>query len=150
MKLALILENIVVSVTDVETEEQVQALAAVHSTVVDITEQRPQPEAGWVFNGNTLVPGPNSTTPPLKITRLAFRNRFTSAEKGALYTVAATSQGVGLRIYLDDLASSTYVDLSRPDTIASVNYLATIGLITSQRAQEILTTPLTALERYYG
>ena len=84
------------------------------------------------------------------ITRLKFRNRFTMSEKAALYTAANTAQGIGLRIYLDDLASAQNVDLMESNTIDSVNMLVTIGLLTPERAIEILTTPPRADEIYRG
>jgi len=79
-----------------------------------------------------------------KLTRLAFRNRFTGAEKVAIYTAATTTPQ--LRIYLDDLMSVDYIDLSNADTIAGVNALATAGIITGARATSILTEPVTASE----
>ena len=98
------------------------------------------------FTGNQWVMA-NYVEPPAyapepinygtRVTRLAFRNRFTGTEKVNLYT-AATSNAA-LRVYLDDLAAATFVDLTRADTIASVNALATAGVITGARATAILT-----------
>lgn len=74
-----------------------------------------------------------------RVTRLALRNRFTGGEKAALYTAAETS--IPIKIYLDDLAAATYVDLARADTIASINSL--VGtILTQERATAILTDPV--------
>lgn len=75
-----------------------------------------------------------------RITKLAFRNRFTSAEKNALYTAAKTS--VDVQIYLDDVNAATYIDLQRADTRANVQSLETAGLIAAGRAAIILDTPV--------
>ena len=113
---------------------------SVNQTVIDITNVNPQPGIGWVFNGSTINP-PNGTAgqPSMIVTRLAFRNRFSMAEKVALYTAAASPQGLPIKIYLDDLASATFIDLTRPDTIYGLNVLASIGILTPARVTEILT-----------
>ena len=50
----------------------------------------------------------------------------------------------------NNLSVATFIDLQRPDTIAAVNCLATAGIITLDRATEILTTPPTEVELYRG
>lgn len=82
------------------------------------------------------------------LTRLAFRNRFTPAEKVALYTAAESS--VQIKIYLDDLAAATFVDPERPDTIAGVQALEAATIIGPGRAAEILGAPITDEEVYVG
>lgn len=102
----------------------------------------------WMIDGGVMFPDPNQdyefiydpVVLPTKITRLAFRNRFTGAEKVALYTAAEAN--IQLKIYLDDLAAATFIDIGRADTIASVNALVSAGLLTSDRAAAILTDPV--------
>lgn len=81
-----------------------------------------------------------------KITRLAFRNRFTQAEKIALYTAAASN--VAIKVYLDDVNAATFIDLQRPDTIAGVQALELATIIAGGRAATILTTEPTSEEEY--
>ena len=107
-----------------------------------------------------LVPAP----PPIdvaeptdtRITRLAFRNRFTQAEKvtlelAALDNPAASTaqrqQAAALRSYLKDLDAATFVDLEHPDTVAGVQSLGAAGLLAEGRAAAILTAPIEAHER---
>jgi len=71
-----------------------------------------------------------------RITKLAFRNRFTDLEKLALYTAAESS--VQLRVYLDDLAAAEFVDLDYGATVAGVQALEVAGIIGAGRAAEIL------------
>lgn len=80
-----------------------------------------------------------------RVTRLAFRNRFTTAEKIALYNAAKTS--VEVQIYLDDVNAASYIDLQWPDTRASVQYLESLGLIAPGRALGILDSPIQDDER---
>jgi len=70
------------------------------------------------------------------ITRLAFRNRFTMAEKQGIYTAAETS--VDIRIFLDDIAVASDIDLADSQTVSGVESLETAGLISAGRAAEIL------------
>lgn len=86
--------------------------------------------------------------PKRLLTRLAFRNRFTPAEKVALYTAA--NSNVQIKIYLDDLAAATFVDPERPDTVAGVQALEAATIIGPGRAAEILTAPVTDEEMWVG
>ena len=79
------------------------------------------------------------TTSANRITKLAFRNRFTPAEKNALYTAAKSN--VDIQIYLDDVNAATFIDLQRADTRDNVHALEAAGLIAAGRAAEILDTP---------
>ena len=84
-------------------------------------------------------------TAATRITQLAFRNRFTPAEKVALYTAAKTN--VDIQIYLDDVAAATFIDLQRADTRAAVQGLEAAGLLAPGRALEILDAPIQQDER---
>lgn len=67
---------------------------------------------------------------------LAFRSRFTDAEKIAIYTAAKTN--VQVQIWLDDLMAASDVNLDDSRTIAGVQALEAAGLIGAGRAAEIL------------
>lgn len=95
-----------------------------------------------------LADVPQQEQPKLVLTKLAFRNRFTPAEKVALYTAAAAN--VQIKIYLDDLAAATFIDVERPDTIAGVQALEAATIIGVGRAAEILGAPITEQEAWYG
>lgn len=94
--------------------------------------------------------------PDMRITRLAFRNRFTQAEKVALELaalddpaapMAQRQQAAALRATLSDTAAATLIDLIRADTRAGVQMLETAGLLAAGRALEILDAPVTPEER---
>ena len=94
--------------------------------------------------------------PDTRITRLAFRNRFTQAEKVALELaalddpaapMAQRQQAAALRATLSDTAAATFIDLIRADTRAGVQMLEAAGLLAAGRAPEILDAPVTPEER---
>lgn len=92
-----------------------------------------------------------------RITRLAFRNRFTTAEKVALElaaldnpsaTMAQRQQSAALRAHLKDLDAASWVDLTRPETVAALQMLEASGLIDEGRAAAILDVDsITDIER---
>lgn len=110
----------------------------------------------YQLNGLTYVGAPPSLYTETSITRLAFRNRFTSAEKVALEiaqldnpaaAMPARAQAAALRSSQADLAAATFVDLQRPDTRAGVQMLEAGGLLAAGRALEILDAPVQPDER---
>ena len=105
----------------------------------------------YVYQDGVLTIHPDS-----RVTRLAFRNRFTSAEKVAIEFACLDDpaapmpqrlQSAALRANQADLAAATFVDLSREDTRAGVQMLEAAGLLTEGRALEILDAPILPEER---
>lgn len=85
-----------------------------------------------------------------RITPLAFRRRFTAAERAAIEWAAvdradATSgerqQAAQLRSTLKDQELASFIDLDDPDVAAGVQLLETVGLIADGRALQITDTP---------
>ena len=102
------------------------------------------------------APAPPAVPEPQRITRLAFRNRFTLAEKTALELAALDNpsapmpervQAATLRAYLADVVAATFIDLARPDTRAGVQMLEAAGLLADGRALVILDAEITPEER---
>tara|TARA_R100001510_G_C7655854_1_gene215319 strand:+ start:1047 stop:1397 length:351 start_codon:yes stop_codon:yes gene_type:complete len=97
-------------------------------------------ENGNVYGEITVDPDIPPRPLPTHITEYTvhqFRNKFTAAEKVALYNAANTD--VNVKILLDDLMSASFVDVANQETIDGVNYLASQSIVTAERAQEILT-----------
>lgn len=103
------------------------------------------------------LPVPGVPPPATRITRLAFRNRFTQAEKVQLEmasidnpagTTEQRQQAAAIRVYLADVAASTFIDLQRADTRAGVQSLEAAGLLAAGRALQILDTPISPSEAY--
>lgn len=99
----------------------------------------------------------NSTTvQDYKITVLAFRNRFTTTEKVTLDLASIDNPSASmqqrqlaamLRVMQQDLAVANYVDLARTETINGLHVLETYGILGTGRANEILSAPITEIER---
>jgi hypothetical protein len=159
MIFALIKNNRVDNIIIAE-QEFADSLSGSYQAVV----QSDTAQIGWEWDGSAIVvppppPEPEPVIepePPRLITRLAFRNRFTTAEKVALEIaglddpaapMAARAQAAALRANAADLAAATFVDLDRPDTRAGVLMLEAGGLLAVDRALEILDSPITAAER---
>ena len=83
------------------------------------------------------VSEPDIPEPSIRvISRYAFRSRFTTEEKQAIYTAAESN--ITIKIWLDDLASAENVDLDLPETVSNVTSLESAGLIAEGRAEAIL------------
>lgn len=152
MLCALIRNGIVVEVKDI-TEEEFGTVVNSYDSVVEVTNNNPMPTEGWSFVGTTFSPPAGvSAIPTLKISKLAFLQRFTDTELETIEAASAQNNqyGYALRVALRKQAVATYIDLSLPETITGVNSLAALQLITSQRATAILTTPITEAEKYRG
>ena len=106
------------------------------------------------------APVPEPPAPEVRhITKLAFRNRFTTKEKVMIelagsYNPADPIQkqelAATVRVSNEDIAASTYIDLDRPDTRAGAKSMEDFGLLAAGRADEILDSPVQDFERYKG
>nr|WP_296020818.1 hypothetical protein [uncultured Acidovorax sp.] len=118
---------------------------------------------GWGWDGNAFVAPPGSPAPEVPetrhITKLAFRNRFTRAEKAAMEFAAlddpsasmpARQQAANVRAYLADVAAATYIDLDRVDLREGVEAMEALGLLAGGRAAAILDAPIEDIERFRG
>ncbi len=94
--------------------------------------------------------------PQTAITKLGFRNRFTLTEKTDIELaaiddpaadVATRRASATIRAMLKDLDSASFIDLSRPDTIAGVQLLETMGVLGAGRAAQVLSTDIADIER---
>jgi hypothetical protein len=93
-----------------------------------------------------------SAVSDLRITRLAFLDRFTDAEAVQidLASIGATVAAAQVRRYLHKVNSATHIDLARQDLQAGVQALEAAGLLAAGRAEQILTAPIADIERYKG
>lgn len=143
-----------------------RATNATTGQVVEYDAAAPNPEhllAGWrledVSDAVAAVDAPPPVVPPVRITKLAFRNRFTPAEKVAIEMAALDNPAApmgqrqlaaALRADMADQRDATHINLSRSDTRAGVHKLEQAGLIGPGRAAAILDTPPTAEELWNG
>ncbi|MBK0114715.1 MULTISPECIES: hypothetical protein [unclassified Delftia] len=85
-----------------------------------------------------------------RITPLAFRRRFSAAERAAIEWAAVDRADAGqqermqaaqLRSNLKDQELASFIDLDDPDVAAGVQLLEDVGLIADGRALQITDTP---------
>ena len=97
----------------------------------------------WVLEDAPATPAPDYGS---NISRLAFKLRMTADERKAI-RVAAESNA-DLFDFMDLLSDSTYIDLTRAETIAGVVQLEADGLLAPGRGDEVLNTPVTQEEQW--
>ena len=104
---------------------------------------------GWRYEGGDFLP-PLDTSSDFGriITVLAYRKRFTRAERIAIKHASRQSslQSSGLASDLDDLMAATYINLDIPDTIQATHDIEGATLIASGRANIILSDPVYSAE----
>jgi hypothetical protein len=113
--------------------------------------------AGWEFATHEHAALPEEPAPapppapPVRITRLAFLNRFTDAEaiQFDLASMGANPQAAAMRRYMQKVNAAEFIDLQRTDTRAGVLALAG-SLLTAERAAAILDTPPEPHEVFNG
>ena len=153
MRYALIQNGVVTNVIEADPD---------HLPELPDTTLMPSKTAGigWTYaDGTFKAPEPETpiTQTSARITRLAFRNRFTQAEKVALELAALDNpsapmaqrqQSAALRAHMKDLDAASWVDLTRPETAAALQMLEASGLIGEGRAAAILDVDsITDIER---
>lgn len=152
MRYALIQNGVVTNVIEADPD---------HLPELPDTTLMPSKTAGigWTYADGTFVEAPSAepAPPSPRITRLAFRNRFTQAEKVALELAALDNpsapmaqrqQSAALRAHMKDLDAASWVDLTRPETVAALQMLEASGLIDEGRAAAILDVDsITDIER---
>lgn len=151
MIVALIQDFTVQAIQDL-SEDQILQIGGRYQAVIDVSAYNPQPPVGSLWNGRDGFTNQNGSPLTLSriITKLAFRNRISMQEKANMYAAMGTPQGVALKVYVDDLAAATFVDLTRADTIGGVQALVAFGFMTQARANEILYADIQPHERYVG
>ena len=73
---------------------------------------------------------------PVVISSLAFRELFTSNEKVAITTAGFSNAAI--RVFMDDESAAGSVNLSDPEVTGGIAALVTAGLLTQDRANQIL------------
>jgi hypothetical protein len=108
----------------------------------------PQPEPGWKYeNGAFVEPPPFPPPPPLPniISKVAFRFRMTDAEYVGVINAAKTD--VEVAAWVETFNMVTRIDLDSQRTVDGLNVLVSKGLLTQERATEILSAIVLEGER---
>lgn len=132
-----------------------------YSLVAESKDAYTYPADGWYWfdtqaAAESFFAAAAAPIPPTAITKLAFRQRFTAAERVAMEiaqlddataTMQARQAAAALRASSADLQASKYVDLARTDTQQGVQSLEAFGVIGAGRAAEILGAAIQPIER---
>lgn len=136
-RIALIKDGVVDNVIEAELEWAQGVFCDSHDEVRECESAGP----GWLLEDGELVPPPRpdpqdpGDSGDMPMTQPSFMLRFTLAER-----IAAKSSGDS--IIIDGMAMFEIAEDARvddPDTVAVVNYLASVGIIAPSRVAEILT-----------
>lgn len=105
---------------------------------IDITGLSSQPIVGMIYIGDGIFINKSK-----RYSKLEWRNKFSTSEKIAFDSfelnpnIPDENKAV-LRTLTKDLDLTEYVDASRADTINGTYFLAVCGIITMQKATEVL------------
>ena len=143
---AIINNNITEQIREITQEEFDQGIVNKNQAILDVTDLTPEPCVGWLYNGINL----NPVIPSSKISKLAMLMRFSVPERLAILSYTNANPSSVPSVLLQNILIATFVDLNRADTSVGINYLVVFGLITQQRAVEILTASPTQEELYKG
>jgi len=107
---------------------------------------------GYLYDEGTFTAPPEPEAPvdlDRRVTKLRFQLRFTDAEAIAidLASQGNTVEAAIVRRYLKLIELAEWIDLANPMARAGVMNLAAGGLLTAERAIEILDTPVSDDER---
>ena len=112
----------------------------------------------WVAAGNTpnIKSDESSRCDDWILTKLAFRNRMTPEEKIKMDLMSVDNpqapteirtMSAILRVIGEDLDQAEYIDLNSASVKQGVNTLVSFQILTQNRATEILSTPVTQIEK---
>jgi len=104
---------------------------------------------GWRYEGGDFLPPiPVVIDYGTKITKLAFLNRLGDTVLAAIEAASRVANPLGYAAAVIKIkhASSTYIDLSLPETQSDVQKLVDYGFIDAAKRLEILNTPVTEKE----
>ena len=120
----------------------------VHNNMIRIDQLDPVPGIGWsyengVFTAPAPLPPPPPPPPQTVFTKYQFRSRFTLAELVAIDNFASSTtlsdvHKATLNTITKNFDVADSIDITNSATIQGVEYLVTAGLLTQDRATEIL------------
>lgn len=114
------------------------------SIVRELAEWNAPPSPPYAWSSSVINWVLSTVTTP-RLSRLAFRTRYTLPEQIAITRAETEAPDPDMRATLtilrQSLSDATDVDVTDPRTVMAVNYYATVGLLAPSRVAEILATP---------
>jgi hypothetical protein len=150
--------GLVKAILKIDSEEEFHSYGDRFEILIDVTSYTHQPQIDWAFDGLNFNYGQLSAVPSVKLTKIAFRRRFTLQEKGTIISFGLNnisnanptiaSYAAMVMATLDDQRDAKAIDIAGTDAISGIGNLVSIGLLSSERASQILNTPPTYDELY--
>ena len=130
---ARVINDVAVDVSSTPAEQFHPSIAEQFEPVPD------EVQAGWVRNedGEWEAPAP-SPSEATKVSPVEFKLLFTSAERVAIKAARATDQVIDDFYDIVEDPRLTFVDLGLQSTQDALSYMVAQGLLTAERATEIL------------
>jgi hypothetical protein len=99
---------------------------------------------GKIWDGENFI-AKVETKERYELTRLEFRNRFKIEELALIYQKIDAGD-ITLRVIMDNFNVASYINIKDPLTLSGINYLISIGVLTQERANEVLQPILDVVE----
>lgn len=145
-------EGICIGVSQLASKVDAPDMLPITSYDTTLIGKRYDQATGRWLDGPGTQPGESTR----RVSVLAFRKRYSMAERAAIEWAAVDraelpqtqrQQAAALRATLADIAAASFIDLDDPDTIAGTQMLESMGLIAAGRAAEILSAPVQEVEK---
>lgn len=152
MKFAFVQNEAVILIEDLNNENEAAEKSKQYQAVINITDLDPQPQINWILKNNVLVDPTGLAVPTKHISKQKFLDRFTDNEICAIedFSKGTSDYAKSVRANLKKQEQAEYIDLNYSRTINGVMGLVLLGLLTSDRANAILNTPLSEEEKFRG
>lgn len=151
IRFAFIKDGLVDLILEAENYDSIANIARQYQNIIDITEEIPEPTVGCIFNGKTFLKADGDYLHKY-ISKEKFLSRFTDSEIYAIdeFAKGSSDYAKAVRAALKRQEQAEYIDLQYDKTISGVQNMVPLGLLTQERADLILYSPVTEDERYKG
>lgn len=148
MDVILIRDGVVQNVISADSVERALLFYPDHEAI-ERTAELSFVGPGHLYDGKDFTAPPAIENPDKRVTKLRFRLRFTATERATIEYASRqnTIEGAALKDYMDLIALAEWVDLASDRVRDGVLALVAFGLLTAERAAEILDAPVTDDER---
>ena len=123
-----------------------------YQACIDLSELNPVPEVGWKLEGSILIDPSGLAIPVKHISKEKFLSRFTDDEICNIedFAKGTSPYAKAVRASLKRQEQAMFIDLNYQKTKDGINNLVALHLLTAERADAILNTPLSDEEKYKG
>lgn len=148
MRLAFISDNKVKLIEEFNSFDDAQFITRQYQNAMEVS---PEVQVGWVLlNGQLVDPANLKSTNNTLMTKGKFLDRFTIPELIAIETYAASANAGApvVKVLLRKLNESECVDVKYPVTVQGIMAMVSMGLLTPERADFIMNSPIQSYEKY--